>query len=88
VEAHSELELRRAGVRVAGQLRVWRFTRIGDEKVGDAKSLARLGQLIEPRVVEQLHQGLVELALERGVRQGRKFRMDTTVVESNMVEES
>ena len=45
------------------------FTRIGDEKVPDAKTLARLGQLIEPRVVEQLHQRVVELAQERGVTQ-------------------
>ena len=60
------------------------FTRIGDEKVPDAKTLARLGQLIEPRVVEQLHQRVVELAQERGVTQGRKLRVDTTVVERNI----
>jgi IS5 family transposase len=60
------------------------FTRIGDEKVPDAKTLARLGQLIEPNVVEQLHQRVVELAQERGVTQGRKLRVDTTVVESNI----
>src|SRR5467141_2998811 len=60
------------------------FTRIGDEKVPDAKTLARLGQLIEPRVVEQLHQRVVELAQERGVTGGRKMRVDTTVVESNI----
>src|SRR6202140_905173 len=60
------------------------FTRIGDEKVPDAKTLARLGQLIEPRVVEQLHRRVVELAQERGVTQGRKLRVDTTVVESNI----
>ena len=55
------------------------FTRIGDEKVPDAKTLARLGQLIEPKVIEQLHQRVVELARERGVTQGRKLRVDTTV---------
>src|SRR5437879_3577851 len=60
------------------------FTRIGDEKVPDAKTLARLGQLIEPRVVEQLHQRVGELAKERGVTRGRKMRVDTTVVESNI----
>jgi transposase, IS5 family len=60
------------------------FTRIGDEKVPDAKTLARLGQLIEPKVIEQLHQRVVELARERGVTQGRKMRVDTTVVESNI----
>ena len=50
----------------------------------DAKTLARLGQLIEPKVIEQLHQRVVELAQERGVTQGRKLRVDTTVVESNI----
>jgi IS5 family transposase len=60
------------------------FTRIGDEKVPDAKTLARLGQLIEAKVIEQLHRRVVELAQERGVTQGRKLRVDTTVVESNI----
>jgi IS5 family transposase len=35
--------------------------------------------LIEPKVIEQLHQRVVELARERGVTQGRKLRVDTTV---------
>src|ERR1700689_4647394 len=60
------------------------FTRIGDEKVPDAKTLARLGQLIGPKVIEQLHRRVVELAQERGVTRGRKLRVDTTVVESNI----
>jgi IS5 family transposase len=60
------------------------FTRIGDEKVPDAKTLARLGQLIGPKVIEELHRRVVELAQERGVTQGRKLRVDTTVVESNI----
>jgi IS5 family transposase len=60
------------------------FTRIGDEKVPDAKTLARLGQLIGPKVIEELHRRVVELARERGVTQGRKLRVDTTVVESNI----
>ena len=60
------------------------FTRIGDEKVPDAKTLARLGQLIGPKVIEQLHRRVVELAQERGVTRGRKLRVDTTVVETNI----
>jgi IS5 family transposase len=54
------------------------------KKVPDAKTLARLGQWIEPKVIAQLHQRVVELAQERGVTQGRKLRVDTTVVESNI----
>jgi IS5 family transposase len=60
------------------------FTRIGDEKVPDAKTLARLGQLIGPKVIEQLHRRVVELAQEQGVTQGRKLRVDTRVVETNI----
>jgi transposase, IS5 family len=52
--------------------------------VPDAKTLARLGQLIGPKVIEELHRRVVELAQERGVTQGRKMRVDTTVVESNI----
>src|SRR3974377_1348228 len=60
------------------------FTRIGDEKVPDAKTLARLGQAIGPGVIGKLHDRLRELARERGVVQGRKMRVDTTVVETNI----
>jgi len=60
------------------------FTRIGDEKVPDAKTLARLGQAIGPEVIGKLHGRLIELARERGVVQGRKMRVDTTVVETNI----
>ena len=60
------------------------FTRIGDEKVPDAKTLARLGQASGPGVIGKLHGRLMELARERGVVQGRKMRVDTTVVETNI----
>src|SRR5258705_5382732 len=60
------------------------FTRIGDEKVPDAKTLARLGQVIGPEVIGELHERLMELARERGLVQGRKMRVDTTVVETNV----
>src|SRR5215475_3265722 len=60
------------------------FTRIGDEKVPDAKTLARLGQAIGPEVIGELHERLMELARERGVMQGRRMRVDTTVVETNI----
>ena len=60
------------------------FTRIGDEKVPDAKTLARLGQAIGPEVIGKLHERLMELARERGLVKGRKMRVDTTVVETNI----
>src|SRR5207302_8753687 len=64
------------------------FTRIGDEKVPDAKTLARLGQAIGPEVVGELHERLLELARERGVVQGRKMRVDTPVEETSVRDRS
>jgi IS5 family transposase len=60
------------------------FTRIGDEKIPDAKTLARLGQVIGPEMIGELHDRLMELARVRGVAQGRKMRVDATVVETNI----
>jgi IS5 family transposase len=60
------------------------FTRVGDGKVPDARTIARLGQLIGPEVIEELHQRIVQLAQEPGVTRGRKLRVDTTVVETNI----
>ena len=60
------------------------FTRIGDEKVPDAKTLARIGQVLGPEVIRELHERLVALARERGLVKGRKMRVDTTVVETNI----
>ena len=60
------------------------FCRIGTEKVPDAKTLVRLGQAIGPDTLRELHDRIVELARQRGVIRGRKMRVDTTVVESNI----
>jgi len=60
------------------------FTRIGLDKVPDAKTLARIGQVIGGEVIAELHRRLVEIAQEKGVVAGRKMRVDTTVVESNI----
>ena len=60
------------------------FARIGFDKVPDAKTLARIAQAVGSEAIKQLHQRLVEMARERGVIQGRKMRVDTTVVETNI----
>src|SRR5271155_3231631 len=60
------------------------LARIGGEKVPDAKTMARLGQVIGPEVVASLHRRIVELAVEQKVVRGRKMRLDTTVVETNI----
>jgi transposase, IS5 family len=60
------------------------FTRIGMGKVPDAKTLARIAQALGGKVIAELHRRLVEMAQEEGVIQGRKLRVDTTVVETNI----
>jgi transposase, IS5 family len=60
------------------------FCHIGLEKVPDEKTLVRLGQTVGPEAISQLHARIVAVAQERSVIQGRKMRVDTTVVESNV----
>jgi IS5 family transposase len=60
------------------------FTRIRTEKVPDAKVLAKIARAIGPGVVEQLHARIVELAKQEKLVSGRKMRVDTTVVETNI----
>jgi IS5 family transposase len=60
------------------------FARIGAGKVPDAKTLGRLGQVVGEEVVSDLHQRLVEMAVEHKVVFGRRMRVDTTVVETNI----
>jgi transposase, IS5 family len=65
--------------------RVYRtFARIGAEKVPDAKTLGRLGPVVGPDVVADLHRRLVEIAVEKRVITGRRRRVDTPVVETNI----
>lgn len=60
------------------------FARIGLGKVPDAKTLARIAQALGGEVIAELHRRLVEIAQEEGVLQGRRMRVDTTVVETNI----
>jgi transposase, IS5 family len=60
------------------------FTHVGAGKVPDAKTLGRIGLALGPAVVERLHRRLVSVACECGVVEGRRMRIDTTVVETNI----
>jgi len=60
------------------------FARIGAERVPDAKTLGRLGQVVGAEVVADLHGRMVEIAVENKVVIGRRMRVDTTVVETNI----
>ena len=60
------------------------FTRVGAGKMPDAKTMGRWGVALGPAVVKVVHERVVQIALARKVVQGRKMRIDTTVVESNI----
>ena len=60
------------------------FTRVGGGKVPDATTMGRWGLAVAPEVVAQLHQRIVALARDAQVVEGRRMRVDTTVVETNI----
>ncbi len=60
------------------------FTCIGAEKVPDAKTMQRQVQALGPEVVKQIHQRLIGIGQEKKVVRGRRMRVDTTVVETNI----
>ena len=60
------------------------FTRIGGGKVPDDKTMGRLARQLGPAAVKQVHQRMVGIAPEEKIVQGRKMRVDTTVVETNI----
>src|SRR5882762_5250620 len=60
------------------------FTRVGSAKVPDAKTLGKLGIALGPAIVEQIHQRVVAIAQENKIVSGRRMRVDTTVVETEI----
>jgi IS5 family transposase len=60
------------------------FTRIGGGQVPDDKSMSRFSRQWGAAVIEKLHQRVVAIAQEKKIIQGRKLRVDTTVVETNI----
>lgn len=69
---------------VRGNLLYREFTRIGAEKVPDGKTLGRLALSLPPEVIEKLHARIVAIAQDRKVVTGKRMRLDTTVVETNI----
>ncbi len=60
------------------------FTRVGADKAPDAKTMGRWGVALGGDVLKRIHERLVKIAQEKGVTQGRRMRVDTTVVETNI----
>ena len=60
------------------------FTRVGASKAPDAKTMGRWGLALGPEGVEKIHERVVAITQENQVVKGRKMRLDTTVVETNI----
>ena len=60
------------------------FTRVGAAKMPDAKTMGRWGVVMGPAVIHQIHDRIVQIARATDVVQGRRMRIDTPVVESNI----
>ena len=60
------------------------FTGVGGGKVPDDKTMGRLARQLGPEAIEKLQRRTVGIAMEKKVVTGRKLRVDTTVVETNI----
>jgi len=60
------------------------FTRVGGTKMPDAKTMGRWGVAVGPVVVKQIHERIVRIARDHRVAEGRRMRIDTTVVETHL----
>lgn len=60
------------------------FARIGVDAVPDAKTILKIAKALGSDVITDLHQRVVDVAKRAGVTHGRRFRIDTTVVETNV----
>lgn len=60
------------------------FARIGCDAGPDDKTILKIANALGPAVIAQLHQRVVALAIDAGVTKGRRLRVDTTVVETNI----
>lgn len=61
-----------------------RFTHFDADLIPKFSTFSRSFALLTPKVTQAIHQRIVALAQEQGGAPGRKLRIDTTVVESNV----
>ncbi|HXW05682.1 MAG TPA: ISNCY family transposase [Vicinamibacterales bacterium] len=60
------------------------FTRIDAGDVPDAKTILKIARVLGPEAIEELHRRVLDVAKRAGVTHGRRFRIDPTVVETNV----
>ena len=59
------------------------FARVGASAVPVAKTILKIARVLDPTVIQQVHDRIYALAVERKVTRGRRLRVDTTVVETD-----
>lgn len=69
---------------VRGNLVYRQFTGMGGGAVPDEKTLGRVSRQLGPESMAKIQERMVAIAREQGVATGRKMRLDTTVVETNI----
>jgi IS5 family transposase len=67
---------------VRGSVAYRHFCRLAAGRVPDAKTLVRLGQVVDGAALQGVLDRVVGVAIERKVTRGRRLRVDTTVVEA------
>lgn len=67
---------------VRGSVAYRHFCRLAAGKVPDAKTLVRLGHVVDEAALRSVLERIVGVAIERKVTRGRRLRVDTTVVEA------
>lgn len=60
------------------------FARISCDAVPNAKTILKIALALGPEVIQTLHRRVVDLAVQAGVVTGRRLRVDTTVIETNV----
>src|SRR5919109_581053 len=61
-----------------------RFTRFDAETTPTYSAFNRMFAVLKPEVTEQIHQRVVGIAREHGAASGRKLRVDSTAIETNI----
>ena len=69
---------------VSDSLVLRQFSRVYTARVPDDTTLLRWANLIQPTTLQQLLDHVVDLARQKHVTRGRKLRLDSTVVETNI----
>jgi hypothetical protein len=60
------------------------FTHVGGANIPDARTMERWGVAIGPEVLKQVDERIVKIAKDKVVTAGRRVRVDTTVVETDI----